>query len=86
MPKYPISEEKAHKILEDHFVAMAREAAKDAIFTEEEPEGVYKINDDPCWWTSGMPCEHPNTMIGATYRIGISKKTGKILYAGMYGE
>ena len=82
MTKYPISEEHARKILEDHYVTMARVAAKGAIFTDEEPHGIYKVGNDPCWWT----CEHSGSMIGATHRIGISKKTGKILYDGMFGE
>ena len=87
MPKYPISEEQARKILEDHYVVMARKAAKGAIFTEEEPAYLYKVsNSDPCWWTSGMPCEHSGSMVGGTYRIGISKKTGKILYDGRFGD
>ena len=56
-----ITTKEARKILEAYFLKRATETAKYtakvATFTEQRPDGVY-MDDIPCWWTSGMPCEH----------------------------
>jgi hypothetical protein len=84
-----ITKEQARKILEAYFLKRAIETAKHtarvATFTEQNP-GAYMHTNDACWWTSGMPCEHTNFMIGASRMIGISKITGEICFDGMCGE
>ena len=89
MVEKEITKEQARKILEEYFIKQASETAKstarNATFSEQRPGGAY-MDDIPCWWTSGMPCEHTGIMIGASRMIGISKITGEICFDGMCGE
>ena len=84
-----ITKEQARKVLEEYFIKQASETAKytarNATFNDQRPGGVY-MDDIPCWWTSGMSCEHTGFMIGASHMIGISKITGEICFDGMCGE
>jgi len=84
-----ITKEQARKILEQYFLQpatkIAKHTAKTAKFTDQNPGG-YLATNDPCWWTSGMPCAHAPLTIGASHMIAISKITGKICFDGMCGE
>jgi len=57
--------------------------------TDEIPSGCYMAEEHyetGCWFMPGFSSGFTPPRIGATHIIGVSKKTGEVVFSGVVGE
>ena len=87
MPDNPITRDQADQIIEDYFIKLAKLEANICQITNEEPlcGGIYRTwpEDEDVWYVYPEP---RGGSLGGSRVIVISRKTGKILLTGKWGN
>ena len=87
-----ISKEEAIEICRESFIESAIESIRQCQpqgITDEPPQGCYMANEHyetGCWFMMPPSFDYRPLTIGAGPMIGVSKKTGKIVFSGIVGE
>jgi len=88
-----ISKEEAIEICRESFIESVKESIGQqwhpGRITDEPPPGCYMANEHyetGCWFMTPPSFDYRALTIGGGPMIGVSKKTGKIVFSGIVGE